>query len=77
MRKINSTNVAEVVQEIAKKEPLITSSRIDQVTQLVQRKLWTFFINTDLLKFAIKSSIQTKRTAAENRPTGRSIFLFV
>jgi dynein assembly factor with WDR repeat domains 1 len=31
------TNVEQVVEEIAKKEPLITSSRKDQVSQLVQR----------------------------------------
>lgn len=34
-----STNVQEVVDEIAKKEPLITSSRKEQVAQLVQSNL--------------------------------------
>jgi hypothetical protein len=33
---VPSTNVQEVVEEISRKEPLITSSRKEQVAQLVQ-----------------------------------------
>ena len=42
--KTKSTNVQEVVEEIAKKEPLITSSRKEQVVQLVQSRQQIFKI---------------------------------
>ena len=71
---ISSTNIQEVVEEIAKKEPLITSSRKEQVLQLVQSNLNFHRINFSFI-FQLNSLIKGLQQKIA-QPDDRYFYLF-